>query len=114
MDRKEFYKNFSINFRNNEHEKFRHEIKDSVSKYEYQLERLVNQVPMWETLFNDKQNNIVKMFLNVKNASLVDDYLKLAKGTSWHTLFGENGKGGVLGKLYRANEILKKQKSIKE
>lgn len=111
-DRSNFYKDFSINYRKLEYEKFRKDINEPISKYEYQLEKLIDEIPIWETHFNEKQVNITNLFLNVKNASLVDEYLKLSKGTSWHTLFGESGKGGVLGKL--KNVSLKLNKLNKE
>lgn len=94
-----FYKNFSINFRNNEYEKFRRDIKDTSSKYEDELIKYTNRVPYWETYLNDNQTKITKMFLNTKNASMIDTYLKLPKGTTWHILFSNHGKNGVLGKL---------------
>ena len=104
--KEDFYRNFSINFREQEHEKFRHEIKDTTSKYEYQLLNLIKKVPLWETHLNERQTEIVKMFITTKNASMVDEYLKLSTGTAWHTLFGKQGNSGVLGKLKKIDKKL--------
>lgn len=107
-DRSNFYRNFSISLDELDQEKFRHESKDKISKYESKLKSLVDKIVLWETYLSEKQVNIVKMFLSSKNASMVDDYLKLPKGTSWHILFGEQGENGVLGKLIKVEEKLYK------
>lgn len=111
-DRKQFYLNSKYKYTEKQEMKVSTMSQSSSCNYLYELMFLTKNVTNWESFLNDKQINILKLYLSHKNINDVARMLDLPYTSIHSALFGTNIKNeqGIFGRLKKIYSLLKNKK----